>query len=125
MTKRLQPDNHPNEAGVVARAITRAADYWHITNKQLSGMIGLSEASVSRLKDGTYSLKRNSKQWELALMFLRIFRGLDAYMGGQMDNEKAWLHAHNTALGGVPLEMMQRVEGMAGVVQYIDHMRGQ
>ena len=110
---------------VLTKAIKNAANYWSLSNKQLSEVIGLSEATISRLKKDDYLLDQGSKSWELAVLFLRIFRGLDAYMGGNIDNEKRWLKANNHALGGAPLDLMRQVEGLAGVVQYIDCMRGQ
>lgn len=110
---------------ILTKALKNAADYWQITNKQLGEIIGLSEATVSRLKNGQYYLDHQSKQWQLAIVFLRIFRGLDSYMGGNAENERLWLKSENIALGGIPLELMRHIEGLANVVQYIDYMRGQ
>lgn len=124
MTKSLHT-TQDKQAKVLTKALRNAADYWKINNKQLGKIVGLSEATISRLKDDHYQLKQGSKEWELALLFLRVFRGLDAFMGGHKENEKAWLAATNIALGGVPLLLMQQVEGLASVVQYIDAMRGQ
>lgn len=113
------------EETILTKALKNAAEYWGINNKQLGEFIGLSEATMSRLKNGQYLLDHTSKQWQLATLFLRIFRGLDAYMGGHIENERLWLAAYNTALGGAPLDLMRNVEGLANVVQYIDYMRGQ
>jgi hypothetical protein len=110
---------------VVSKALARAVDYWGISNKQLGDYCGLSEATVSRLKHGNYTLSYASKPWQLGVMVLRIFRGLDAYMGGHKENERAWLSAYNHALGGVPLALMANPEGLTHVVQYVDYMRGQ
>ena len=110
---------------ILTRALKNAADYWGINNKHLGEVIGLSEASVSRLKKGQYVMDHNSKPWQLAVLFLRAFRGLDAYMGGDIENEKRWLRADNQALGGIPAELMRNVEGLSNVVQYVDYMRGQ
>ena len=114
-----------NEATVLTKALGRAAEYWGLSNKQLGEMIGLSEATISRLKNGTYTLEQDSKPWQLSVLLLRTYRGLDAYMGGHTENEKRWLSAKNDALGGVPMELMRNVEGLASVVQYVDYMRGQ
>lgn len=124
MTSKLQINNH-HDAAVISKALQRAADYWGINNRILGGIIGLSEATISRLRHNQYLLDQHSKQWQMSLIFLRIFRGLDAFMGGNIANEKEWLRADNIALGGIPIEMMQNPEGLVTVVQYIDYMRGQ
>ena len=114
----------PDKAEVLAKAIANAADYWGLNNAQLGEIIGLSEASISRLRNGKAPLSPESKQGQLALIFLRIYRGLDAYLGGNTENEKAWLRAQNTALRGIPLDVMRNVEGLTSTVQYVDYMRG-
>ncbi len=110
---------------ILTKALRNAANYWGLSNKKLSEVIGLSEPTISRLKNGQYIIEHHSKPWQLAVLFLRAFRGLDAYMGGHIENEKRWLHANNAALGGAPIELMGNVEGLANVVQYVDYMRGQ
>ena len=106
------------------RAVCRAADYWEINNQQLSGILGLSGATISRLKRSQNFLNHATKEWELALLFLRAYRGLDAYMGGHMENEKSWLNADNSALNGVPMKLLETIDGLTGVVHYIDCIRG-
>lgn len=113
-----------DEALVLTKALKRAADRWGISNKRLGEVIGLSEATISRLKSGHYTLEPDSKPWQLSVLLLRAYRGLEAHMGGHMANERAWLAANNDALGGVPIELMRNVEGLAGAVQYVDYMRG-
>ena len=112
------------KSAVISKAVCRAAELWDISNQQLTGILGLSPASVSRLRRKQFSLSKNTKEWELALLFLRAYRGLDAYMGGHYENEKSWLNAPNTALNGTPIELIQSIEGLAHVVQYIDCVRG-
>lgn len=124
MTRVLR-NKEANEALVLTKALGRAAEYWGLSNKQLGEMIGLSEATISRLHHGAYVLEQGSKPWQLSVLLLRTYRGLDAYMGGHTENEKLWLAAKNDALGGVPIELMRSVEGLASVVQYVDYMRGQ
>ncbi len=113
----------PDLATVVTRAVLSAASRLGIRNRLLAEVIGASEASVSRLKSGRL-LDPNSKQGELALLFLRLFRSLDALVGGDEAKARAWFHAQNTHLGGVPSQRIRHVEGLVDVVQYLDAMRG-
>lgn len=117
--------SNPHADIILTKALKHAADFWGVNNKLLADIIGLSEASVSRLKKNLYVIAPHSKPWQLAVLFLRVFRGLDAYMGGHMENEKNWLKAHHHILGGAPIELMRNAEGLIHVLQYIDYMRGQ
>ena len=65
-----------------------------------------------------------SKEGELALLFLRLYRSLDALVGGDDGRARAWLTAQNDHLGGVPAERLTSVQGLVDVVQYLDAMRG-
>jgi hypothetical protein len=108
---------------VLTKAVLAAARMLGLRNRDLAAVIGASEASVSRLNAGRV-IEPGSKEGELALLFLRLFRSLDALVGGEETKARAWLHAANAHLGGVPAERMRRVEGLVDVVQYLDSMRG-
>ena len=110
-------------ADVLTRATLSAAGRLGLRSRELAAVIGASEASVSRLK-GVRLLDPGSKEGELALMFLRLFRSLDALMGGDEARARAWLRAENLHLGGVPADRIRSVEGLIDVVQYLDAMRG-
>jgi hypothetical protein len=108
---------------VLTKAVLSAAARLGLRQRQLSGVLGMSEASVSRLQRGR-GIDPESKEGELALLFLRVYRGLDALVGGDDARARQWLHAPNEHLGGVPAEQMTSVRGLVDVVQYLDAMRG-
>ena len=64
------------------------------------------------------------KEGELALLFVRLYRSLDALTGGDDDKSRTWLHAMNDHVGGVPADRIRTVEGLVDVIQYLDAMRG-
>jgi hypothetical protein len=108
---------------VLGKAVLAAAERLGVRGRTLGDVLGTSEASVSRLRSGR-SLDPASKQGELALLFLRLFRSLDALMGGDEGKARLWLRGENAHLGGVPLDRIRTVEGLVDVVQYLDAMRG-
>ena len=110
-------------APVVARATLAAAKRLELRNKQLAEIIGTSEAFVSRLKSGR-GLDPHRTEGQLALLFLRLYRSLDALVGGDDAKARAWLRAHSDHVRGIPLERIRTVEGLVDVVQYLDAMRG-
>ena len=78
---------------------------------------------MSRLQHDR-GLYAETKEGELALLFLRLYRSLDALVGGDDEKARLWLHADNQHVGGTPSERIRTVEGLVDVVQYLDAMRG-
>lgn len=113
----------PDPAEVLTRATLAAAARLGVRNARLAEVLGTSEASVSRLSAGR-RIDPASKEGELALLFVRLFRSLDALVGGDDSKARAWLNAENVHLGGVPVERIRRVEGLVDVIHYLDAMRG-
>ncbi|HYC52139.1 MAG TPA: MbcA/ParS/Xre antitoxin family protein [Gemmatimonadaceae bacterium] len=121
MTIPLQP---ATAAGpVLTKALLSAAERLGIRNRHLATVLGTSEASVSRLQSGR-ALDPDSKEGELTLLFLRLYRSLDALVGGDDEKARTWLRAENHHLRGIPAERIRTVEGLVDVVQYLDAMRG-
>jgi antitoxin Xre/MbcA/ParS-like protein len=111
------------EAAVVTKAAVRAAGRLDLSHKVLARVLGVSEATVSRMSSGTYTLPADAKPFELALLFVRLFRSLDAITSGDEAVASAWLRAQNVALGGTPLSLLQSVTGLVHVVAYLDARR--
>src|SRR5262245_50872168 len=91
------------EGAVVTKAVLRAATRLGVPNKALASIIGLSEASVSRMGAGNYALSPGDKAYELAVLFIRLFRSLDAIAHGDEAVAQGWLRNESAALGGKPL----------------------
>ena len=125
MSASLRPASgrNPDPATVLAKAVLSAATRLGVRNRHLAAALGSSEASVSRLQHGR-GLDPDSKEGELALLFLRLYRGLDALVGGDDEKARQWLHTENEHLAGIPAERIRTVEGLVDVVQYLDAMRG-
>ena len=111
------------ENAVVTRAVLRAAGRLGVSNKALGRIIGLSEATVSRMGSGSYILSRGDKAFELAVLFIRLFRSLDAIAGGDEAVATAWLKNEHLALGDMPLALIQSVPGLVNVLGYLDARR--
>lgn len=115
----------PDEAAVVSKALLRASEALGLSSAELAQIIGTSESTLSRIRNGKRGpIPVDSKEGELALLFLRAFRSLDALVGGNQSHARAWLEAGNHHLGGVPLERMKKIEGLVDVAEYLDAMRG-
>ena len=113
------------EAAVVTTALLRAAARLQVPQKAVARIIGVSEATVSRLQSGRAVLAPEDKAFELAVLFIRVFRSLDAVLGGDDAAGRAWLRSANLALGDVPLARLQTVTGLVDVLAYLDSRRAQ
>jgi hypothetical protein len=112
-----------SDSALVTKAAIRAADRLRINSKVLAGVIGVSEATVSRMKNGKHALEAGSKPFQLAVLLVRLYRSLDALIGGDDVAASAWLSNTNTALGAAPIELIQSVSGLMNVIQYLDARR--
>jgi Protein of unknown function (DUF2384) len=112
-----------SDSALVTKAAIRAADKLRINNKALAGVIGVSEATVSRMKSGKHALEVGSKPFELSVLLVRLYRSLDALIGGDDVAAQAWLSNTNTVLGAAPIELIQSVSGLVNVIQYLDARR--
>jgi predicted transcriptional regulator len=122
-TGSVRPETRTAPAGeVLTRSARRAAELLGLTQKELARIVGVSPATVSRFSQRP--LDPAAKEAELAILFVRMFRSLDALVGGNVDAARKWLHAPNTHLVGIPADLIQTVAGLVDVVEYLDAMRG-
>jgi uncharacterized protein (DUF2384 family) len=108
---------------VVTKAVLRAAERLNVPQRTLARVLGVSEASVSRMAAGTVTLAPSDKSFELAVLFVRVFRSLDAMLGGDEPVARAWMRNSNSVLGERPIALIQTVTGLMSVVSYLDARR--
>jgi len=114
----------PLPSATLSKAVVRAASALKIKQATLAEVLGISAPSVSRLIAGAYQIEpTRSKEWELALLFVRLYRSLDAIVG---PGEKAysWLNHENLALKARPVDLIRSAQGLVNVVEYLDYYRG-
>lgn len=104
---------------VLAEAVLRAGRNLGLSPDQIAKVVGKHRTSLTR-----GNLAPDSKQGELGLMLVRIYRSLYALMGDDADNMKHFMITRNRGTGGIPSEQIQTVEGLYHVLVYLDAMRG-
>ncbi len=112
----------PDPSAVLTKAVARAAERLGITKALLAKILGLSPPTVTRLYSGAYKLDERRKEWEFALLFVRVFRSLDSIVGDEQ-TARRWLNSDNRALNGKPIDLIRRTDGLVRVVQYLDASR--
>jgi DNA-binding XRE family transcriptional regulator len=120
-----QPRPSPAAQGrTLSKATLRAANLLGLAQAELAAILGLSRATISRMAAGDHVLAPGQKSWELAALFVRLFRSLDALVGSNEAQARAWLDSENAALAGAPRQLIGKTEGLVRVVQYLDAARG-
>lgn len=110
-------------ATVLTEAVKRIADFWKLSNAQLATILGLSGPTISRMRNGAWTLEPDSKPFELAQYLLRLFRSLDSFMGSSDEASRWWLTNHNKDLRDRPIDMLGRISGLIEVCNYVDTIR--
>lgn len=115
--------NPRSDAEVLSSALARIADFWGFSNAKLGTVLGLSPATVSRIRGGRTLLDPASKSFEAGQFLLRLFRGLDALMGSDDDASRRWLTTPNVDLEARPLDLIDSFRGLVTVCDYVDAHR--
>jgi len=109
---------------ILSKALIRLADQLALSRKELSTILGLSESSLSRLYDGKRTIDPQTKEGELAILLLRLYRSLDTLFGGNSTQCQLWLRSHNLHLGLKPIKLIETIQGLTLTLAYLDVMRG-
>ncbi|AGI25396.1 antitoxin Xre/MbcA/ParS toxin-binding domain-containing protein [Pseudomonas sp. MT3] len=112
----------PAADAVLAKAVLTAREHLAMTQQELAAIVGVDRSAVSRWKQG--GLRVDSKTGELALLLVRVYRALFALFGGNLEDMRHFLRTENRHLSGVPLQLMEQVQGLVAVVEYLDAIRG-
>lgn len=121
--RRSSPQPRASQGTILTKAVLRAAEILNLKQADLAEVLGVSPATVSRMGSGR-TLEPDTKEGELALLFLRVFRSLDAVIGGDKEKVRSWFWSENTHLSGIPVELIRTIEGLTRVAGYLDAVRG-
>ncbi len=116
-----QVQARPNQ--VLATAVLKLKDMLKISSDDLGKIIGVHRNTITRFLKKA-DIDPNSKEGELSLLLIRIYRSLYALNGGNIGAIRHWLTTNNRHIQGVPLECMKSVLGLSKVVNYLDAIRG-
>ena len=108
---------------VLGKATKRAAELLGLNGRALSEVIGFSEPTISRIISGDRGISPKSKEGQLALLLVRVFRSLSALVGDDNSKLKLWMNSRNNALNGIPAELVKNAEGLVRTLSYLDGMR--
>lgn len=108
---------------VLTGATLRAAALLGLTDADVAQVIGVSGATVSRLRGKQRTISLGTKEAELALLLVRVYRSLDGILGEDREAMRGWFNGKNRHLRGIPRELIRRTDGLVHVLEYLDAMR--
>lgn len=115
---------HAERRRVLTGATLKAAELLDIRQAVLARLLGVSTSQVSRMSKGSYLLDESRKEWELAALFVRLYRALDSITVNSLDEARAWLNSRNRGLNGEkPVALITSAAGLVRVVDYLDAAR--
>jgi uncharacterized protein (DUF2384 family) len=117
------PRSEAEPSRVLTGAVLRAAALLELPQARVAEILGVSPATVSRMARGAYALDADKKEWEMAALFVRLFRSLDSVVGSNDEAARAWLNGDNRALGDRPANLIRSAEGLVRAVHYLDASR--
>ncbi|HIJ94886.1 MAG TPA: DUF2384 domain-containing protein [Desulfuromonadales bacterium] len=113
-----------NKQLVLTKAVVNTANYLDLPKNKLAHILGVSSSTVTRLYVNSYQLTPDKKEWDFAVLLVRLFRSLDSIVGGAADDAKKWLASENKAFAGKkPSDLIESTEGLVRVVNYLDACR--
>ncbi|MDP2809941.1 MAG: MbcA/ParS/Xre antitoxin family protein [Rhodocyclaceae bacterium] len=116
--------NVQDRARILSHAVAEVARHLDINSTELGNIIGVSQPSASRLMRDDYTLSENAKAWELAVLLVRLYRGLYSIVGSNNQLAKDWLKSRNSAFGNeIPFAEIQKASGLVHACDYIDAHR--
>lgn len=108
---------------LLAKAAIRAARRLKMRNVELARVLGVSEAVISKIDRHGDALPNDAKKLELTKLFIRLFRSVDAIVGGDDAVSAKWLRNENIVFGQKPIDAIQSITGLVDVVSYLDARR--
>jgi len=124
MPRTAQAQKAASKAQVLTKALINTATCLEISKTRLAHILGVSGATVTRLYADGYLLSPGKKEWDFAVLMVRLFRSLDSIVGGSVEDARKWLASENVALAGKkPVELIESTEGLVRVVTYLDACR--
>lgn len=113
-----------DRARILSTAVAEVARHLEISSTDLGNIIGISQPSASRLMRGEFKVRERTKEWELAALLVRLYRGVYSIVGSNDQLAKAWLKSRNLAFGNeIPCAVIQQARGLVHACDYVDAHR--
>jgi hypothetical protein len=112
-----------DRARILTTAVIRAADVLQLSDTRLARVLRVPRSAIPHLRSGERTLNAATAGWDLGGLLVRLSRGLEASLGHENSICADWLRAYCTHVGAVPLEHIESIEGLVGLVRHLEAER--
>lgn len=120
--RKMQESGAPEVTGsrALSPAVGEAARRLRVSASDLGTIVDVSPSIAAWLLGGEDCLHESTKQWELSVLFVELYRSLFSLNGGDDHLAQGWLHSPNQGLGGSrPIDLVKRGDGLIYLCGYV------
>ena len=117
----MQATLEVNNQALVMKAYGNAYKALGLNIEQAAALVGVGRSTLIRNNNG-FAL--GSKQAELQVLFILMYRSLYAVFGGNLQAMVHWFENTNRHIRGVPRDLCFTVTGLVNINGYLDGLRG-
>ena len=119
----MNPLSQPiNTSKVLTKASWKAAELLGLKPEQFVRILHL-ECLDMNLSEATLMFDPNSKQGEIALILIRIYKALYHLNGGDIKWMHHFLNSPNLLTGGIPIEQLESMSGLLSVLNTVESLQ--
>lgn len=119
----MNPLSQPiNRSRLLAKTSWKAAQQLGLKPEQFVRILHL-ECVDMVLSDSSLMLDPNSKQGEIALILIRIYKALYHLNGGDIKWMHHFLNSPNLLTGEIPIEQLESMSGLLSVLNTVESLQ--
>lgn len=107
----------------LTKALLRALDHLNLERSEIAFILGVSESAVSRLYNHERFINPSSKEGELAVLVLRIYKCLTSLFGNDVIQCQQWARNPNRHLNAIPIDLIKQTSGLMKVLNYLEFIQ--
>jgi len=111
-----------NTSKVLTKASWKAAELLGLKSEQFVRILHL-ECLDMKLSEATLMFDPNSKQGEIALILIRIYKALYNLNGSDIEWMHHFLNSPNLLTGGIPIEQLESMNGLLSVLNTVESLQ--
>ena len=117
-------DGGEGTSSVLIKVVLRMQRAYGLGDLEMAEILGITPADLRFIADGGATHEEGTPVLDRAAVFVSAVVALEAVVGGNKGNARAWLIAANLDMGGArPLDLLRTTDGALEVLAYLEAVR--